>query len=146
MSVNGMSHKSVIAVDSGKKLYRLLASDGELLGQFSLCPTDTGITKRYSKVLSRFEELHVDEEMDINEAVAEVEKIIMEQFDYLFGFPVSDSFFKNIRPLAIMENNETFALCVLRTIGNVIHREASAVENSLLIRIEESEVDLDGES
>ena len=129
-----------ITIDSGKKVYNLASMDGIELGEFSFCPTDTTIIRRYDEVFAKFTELlQLDENMDVGEAAKKVECIIREQFDYLFGFPVSDSFFRDIKPLAILENNEIFAVYVLKTIGGVIDRKTAAAESSLQDRIDKCE-------
>lgn len=129
-----------ITIDSGKKVYNLASMDGIELGEFSFCPTDTTIIRRYDEVFAKFTELlQLDENMDAGEAAKKVECIIREQFDYLFGFPVSDSFFRDIKPLAILENNEIFAVYVLKVIGGVIDRKTAAAESSLQDRIDKCE-------
>ena len=136
MSSRTKGKAPVIKVTTGRKKYTIQSDDGKILAEFSFCPTDTGITRRYSEVLSRFGELHIDDGMDVNRAVEMVEGTIREQFDYLFGFPVSDSFFKDIRPLATMRGGGIFARYVLRAIGEIISSEKEKAESCLQQRIE----------
>lgn len=114
-----------IVINDGYKTYDIENQHGEVLGQFSFNPSDTNIVKRHAEVIKSLEVIAFPQnaDKDLENALNEVEKIVYEKINYLFGADVAKDFFSIMGPFSPTENGQFFIESVIDAIGQAIQIE-----------------------
>lgn len=122
-----------IVVDDGSVIVPIRNKLGQLVGEFSFAPTDTGIADRYDEVVGKIDHIiqplehtniNPDGTTDSNDvqavaAMKEATKRLYESCDYLFGGNMSEAFFKKVKPFSLVKGRFYFEN-VLRVVGQFI--------------------------
>ena len=114
-----------IVINDGFKTYDIENQHGKLLGQFSFNPSDTNIVHRHAEVISALEKINFPEVSgeDLEKVLAEVEPLIYEKINYLFGADVAKDFFNIMGPFSPTDNGQFFVESVIDAIGQAIQKE-----------------------
>lgn len=107
MAQNQLQNTMKLKVDTGKIVVPIEDTDGEILGKMSFIPTDTDILKRYGSVVDFFNNTKFFDDIS-NEEIVEYSENVKKQFDYLFGYNVSESLFQKCGPLTVVSNGDFF--------------------------------------
>ena len=110
-----------LKVDTGKIVVPIEDTDGECLGKMTFIPTDSDILKRYGDVVEFFNSTEFSEGSSEQE-IMEYSDHVKEQFDYLFGYKVSEALFQKCGPLTIVSGGEFFFESVLDGISSIIEQ------------------------
>ena len=120
-----MSEAMKLHVETGAVTVDVEDERGLTIGQFDFNPADSNILKRYGAVVDFFNGVTFDEAASDEEQIAQMNKLaddIAGQFDYLLGYPVSESVFHRCGPLSVMRDGEFFFEKVLEGIGGIIEQ------------------------
>lgn len=120
-----MADTLILKVNTGAVNVSLQDKDGEELGTFKFNPTDTGILTRYENVVDFFNSIKFADEMTEEESLAKVKEMdekIGEQFDYLFGYRVSDGIFGRCGACTVTENGDLYFEIVIEQIATLIEQ------------------------
>lgn len=111
----------VIKAKTGFKTVKIMDGD-EFLGSFRFNPADSNLVSRADEVNAFMRGLKIPEDDgEQSDAVVTVCNTICEKIDYLLGCQVSDSVFKVLGPLSIMEDGELYFEFLLDRIGDIIN-------------------------
>jgi hypothetical protein len=127
-----------IRIDQGIKEYEIENERGEVIGSFSLFPSDVGIVDRYEAVVNFFSsyDLSLVEDIENTEARNNFVNQLKHQFDVLFDTDgISESVFAKMHPLSLMANGGCYYECVLESIAAVIEKEINARVKKKLSRV-----------
>lgn len=127
-----------VTIDDGFKTYDIVNKEGKLLGSFSFCPTDAGLTSRYKEVSKNLinmgdfigEKTGTDEEKFL-----EAECYVKEQFNYLFNSNISESFFSIMSPLSVLPSGQFFAEHVMEVVAKIVKDEAGLNFEKIKLRV-----------
>ena len=120
-----MSEAMKLQVETGAVTVELEDENGKTLGQFDFNPADSNILKRYGAVVDFFNGVAFDETASEDEQIEQMNKLaddIAGQFDYLLGYPVSESVFHRCGPLSVTGSGDFFFESVLAGIGGIIEK------------------------
>ncbi len=129
--------ENIIKISTGAKRYELQDADGEVIGKFKFNPSDVGIIERYEKVADWFNAIEIGEEFGLPEAI-DLSNGIKEQFDYLFGYPVSTGLFTKCNPLSPTENGDFFFEVVVDALVSVVSKETDMRMDKKIKRIQKA--------
>ena len=94
-----------LKIDRGLKSYEVKDIDGTLLGTIYVNPADFGIAARLEEARRAIQQLAdglaSDTDADVDKII-EVDKLIREQVNYIFGSDASSVFFKGVSALALL--------------------------------------------
>lgn len=135
-----------LKVDTGAVTYRIYDADGEEIGKVKFTPTDTGIMERQKQVVDYLNSVQFREELDAAEQIVELDRNIREQFDYLFGRPVSKDLFALAQPLTPLENGDFFFDSILDAVGDVISKAYKERLDRKMQKVAEATKDYEAES
>ena len=129
-----------ITITSGLKTYDLVNEKKELLGQITFNPSDMNIVNRHQEVIKSLNELKKElsnksENKSTYEQIEELDNIVYEKFDYLFGAKVSDVIFSIMGPFSVLESGQLFFEHVLNAISAVIEADANKKAKKALSKI-----------
>lgn len=129
-----------ITITSGLKTYDLVNEKKELLGQITFNPSDMNIVNRHQEVIKSLNELKKEfgsksEIKSTYEQIEELDNIVYEKFDYLFGAKVSDVIFSIMGPFSVLESGQLFFEHVLNAISAVIEEDANKKAKKALSKI-----------
>lgn len=129
-----------ITITSGLKTYDLVNEKKELLGQITFNPSDMNIVNRHQEVIKSLNELKKElsnksENKSAYEQIEELDNIVYEKFDYLFGAKVSDVIFSIMGPFSVLESGQLFFEHVLNAISAVIEADANKKAKKALSKI-----------
>jgi len=124
-------------IDDGAKEYSFKNPLGEIFAKFSFNPTDTGIVKRYDKVIESIDNLDTEglDEKESNEQIVAIDNMLREQFDILCGKNVSDGLFMMYEPLTLFPDGSFYAEVVLTQLGTIIEKETNTRINKKISKI-----------
>ena len=108
-----------IVIDDGSKTYEIKNRQGKKLAEFCFRPADTNILTRYENVKKFFDEFRIQEDDDI----AECQKKVIEQMDYLVDADTGNTFFSIMGPFSPMPNGSLFCEMCMDTVCSVISKE-----------------------
>lgn len=124
---------NVALIEDGLTTYDIANKAGKVYGRFSFNPSDMGILRRYQDVVKSLEEmdfnsfLSKDKDGELNiEAFVELEDIVCEKFNYLFGEDVSKEFFAVMSPLSPLPSGQLYLASALNAVGQAIEKETGA--------------------
>ena len=120
-----MSEVMKLRVDTGAITVEVEDEKGNSVGQLEFNPADSNILKRYGAVVDFFNAVTFDDGLSEDEQIAQMNKLaddIGAQFDFLLGYPVSESVFHRCGPLSVMRGGEFFFESVLEGIGGIIEK------------------------
>lgn len=120
-----MTENMKLTVNTGALLIDVENEKGRKIGEFEFVPTDSNILTRYEDVVRFFNEVSFKDDLTEEETIQEMkafETQIREQFDYLFGYSVSDGIFKNCGPLTVVSNGDYFFEEVITGIAGLIEQ------------------------
>lgn len=117
-----------IKVNTGSVRYTIEDEDGEILGEIKFCPTDPGIIARLNTVAPKLTEvmgkIKECDENNLSELATVSDAAVREQFDFLFGRPVSDVLFSTVHPLATLDYGIPYFISVFNGIAETISKES----------------------
>ena len=94
-----------LKIDRGLKSYEVKDIDGTLLGTLYVNPADIGIAARLEEARRAIQQLAdglaADADAGVDQII-EVDKLIREQINYIFGSDASSVFFKGVSALALL--------------------------------------------
>lgn len=114
-----MANEIKAKVDTGAIRVHLGDEFDEELGSFKFIPTDLGIIERYDNVMKEFEKMEFDETDEI-EGFKKLSNQVLELFDFLLNYKVSDTLFAKCNPLTVVNNGDFYFETCLETIGGII--------------------------
>ncbi|MBO5831555.1 MAG: hypothetical protein J6R01_08120 [Alistipes sp.] len=114
-----------IVIEQGIKDYELFNERGEIIGAFSIFPSDVGIVDRCEQAIEFFNSLEYPNDADDSKARNDLTDRIKQQFDLLFG-GVSATLFEKIHPLSPIKNGDLFFEAALDAICGVVQKETDA--------------------
>ena len=120
-----MAETLKLQVETGAVTVQVEDEQGRALGSFDFNPADSNILKRYGAVIDFFNAVTIDDTLPEEEQIAQMNKLaddIGEQFDYLLGYPVSESVFRVCGPLSVTGSGDFFFESVLTGIGGIIEK------------------------
>lgn len=118
-----------LAVDDGSVRYELRNMDGEVVGEFSLTPTDLGIYERYARmqeeigqIVKPFEEMEEDADLArLASATEATKERLYAAVNRMFGRDVAGKLFGNLHPFSPV-NGRFYFDRVLEVVGEQINR------------------------
>lgn len=98
------------------------------------------IVNRHQEVIKSLNELKKEfsnksENKSTYEQIEELDNIVYEKFDYLFGAKVSDVIFSIMGPFSVLESGQLFFEHVLNAISAVIEADANKKAKKALSKI-----------
>ena len=112
-----------LKINTGAVTVPIYDENGEKIGSFRFNPTDSNILSRLKSVVEYFEAVDYDKDGVTGlEAVQQLDENIKEQFDYLFGYPVSADLFSRNGPLSVMPNGEWFFMEILSGVTEICNQ------------------------
>lgn len=137
-----------IVVDDGSVSVPIKNKLGQIIGEFSFAPTDTGIADRYDEVVGKIDHIiqplehaniHPDGTTDSDDtqavdAMKEATKRLYECCDYLFGGNMSEAFFKKVKPFSLVKGRfyfENVLIVVGKFISDQTDRELRQINRRL---------------
>lgn len=118
-----MAERMKLSVNTGAIVIDVENEVGEKLGEFTLNPTDTGILSRRERMAAFLAGVTLPEgqaEAERMEGIKRLDAAIMEQFNLLLAYDVSDGIFGRCAPLTLLKNGEFYYQNVLRGIDGLI--------------------------
>lgn len=118
---------NVVTVNNGLKTYDIADQDGNILGQFSFNPSDTGIVKRYDVAIEKFEKVFEElQGLEKTKSVDILEKLdskAYELIDGIFNANIAENFFSIMGPFSPLANGQFFIENVIDAIGQAFEME-----------------------
>ncbi len=120
-----MAETMTLKVETGAVEVALEDESGRALGQFVFNPADSNILKRYGAVVDFFQGVTIDDGLPEAEQIDRMNRLaddIAGQFDFLLGYPVSESVFSVCGPLSVTKNGDFYFESVLTGVGRLIEK------------------------
>lgn len=111
-----------LKVDTGSVLVPVENERGEQIGEFYFNPLDSNMAKRYDDVIEFFNTFKVDESKDSFEEIKRLSEEVEKQFDYLFGYNVSEGIFGKCGVFTLLADGFFYYENVIEGIGNLIEQ------------------------
>lgn len=125
-----------ISINSGLKTYDIQNQDGEVIGQFTFNPFDTGLIYRVGVFEEKLKRA-LQKKIKDAKGLGELEALIKKEIDRLFKAPVSKTFFGIMGPLSPMPGGECFAEVVVGELVTIVKAEREAVLKKDVEKMEE---------
>ena len=120
-----------ISIDVGLKTYEVCDADGNVLGTVTINPSDMGMVGRAPEAMENIQalaekakkvetDIKNSNEMDAAKTIAEIDRSIKEQIDYIFGSSVSDVLFGGVSCLTTCDNGSMVLENVLNALEPII--------------------------
>lgn len=110
-----MSEVYKLQVDTGVIDVPVYDKDKQI-GTITFNPTDMGIIERYETAVANIEKL------DAVDDISEIEKGLVEQFDYIFQSDTKSTLFCNVSPITVMANGDFFFETILEGVGGIVEK------------------------
>lgn len=123
-----MSEALKLQVNTGAVTVEVEDEKGRSVGTFESNPADSNILKRYGAVVDFFNGVEFAQGMSQDEELEAVNKLcddIERQFDFLLGYPVSESLFKTCGPMSVMQDGAFYFEQVMEGLGGIIEKVTS---------------------
>lgn len=120
-----MSETMKLQVNTGAVTVEVEDERGRAVGTFEFNPADSNILKRYGAVVDFFDGVDLQDGLSQEEQVAAMNELgdgICCQFDFLLGYPVSESVFAKCGPLSVMQDGSFYFEQVLDGLGDIIEK------------------------
>ena len=124
-------------IDDGAKEYSFKNPLGEIFARFSFNPTDTGIFKRYDKLVEFLDNMDIESDGNVvdEEQIKTADNLLKEQFDILCGKNVSDGLFMMYEPLTLFPDGSFYAEIIIAQLGSIIEKETNTRINKKIAKI-----------
>ena len=123
-----MAEVMKLKVNTGAVTVEVEDEKGRAVGTFEFNPADSNILKRYNAVVEFFDSVKFSDGLSQEEELEAMNKLcdgIAEQFDYLLGYPVSESLFKLCGPMSVMQDGSFYFEQVMDGLGSIIEKVTS---------------------
>lgn len=111
-----------ISVKTGVETCRIRDEHDNVIGQFEFNPTDTNMFSRYQTVSKAFSEFDVEKTLAEEDGITKADNFVREQFDFLFGYKVSDGIFGQTGPFTLNKDGEVYFMRIVDAIGSIVKK------------------------
>ncbi len=111
-----------ISVKTGVETCKIRDEHDNIIGQFDFNPTDTNMFMRYQTVSKAFSDFNVEKVLTEEDGITKADDFVREQFDFLFGYKVSEGIFGQTGPFTLNKDGTLFFANMLDAIGNIVKK------------------------
>lgn len=110
-----------LKINQGLRRYEVKDQDGNPIGYVRFNPSDLGLAARVEQAKKSLAEMvdNIPEDADVD-TLAEIDRNVKAQFDYIFGSAVSEVFFSGVSSLAVCEDGSLVLENVMQAIAPII--------------------------
>lgn len=110
-----------LKINQGLRRYEVKDQDGNPIGDVRFNPSDLGLAARVEQAKKSLAEMvdNIPEDADVD-TLAEIDRKVKAQFDYIFGSAVSEVFFSGVSSLAVCEDGSLVLENVMQAIAPII--------------------------